>query len=75
MMGPGVAPPLSLLQAGCGGPGSVAQPGGCRRKSLGFRSCSTPRAASASPHSSGICSKKKCFSIALRHTLVVLEMH
>ena len=21
------------------------------------------------------CSKKKCFSIALRHTLVVLEMH
>ena len=23
----------------------------------------------------GICSKKKCFSIALGHTLVVLEMH
>ena len=30
-------------------------PGGCRRKSLGFRSCSTPRAAKASTHSSGIC--------------------
>ena len=34
-----------------------AQPlsGGCRRKSLGFRSRSTPRAARASPGSSGIC--------------------
>ena len=30
-------------------------PGGCRRKSWGFRSCSTPRAAKASPHSPGIC--------------------
>ena len=30
-------------------------PGGCRRKSLGFGSCSTPRAAKASPHSSRIC--------------------
>ena len=30
-------------------------PGGCRRKSWGFRSCSTPRAAKASPHSPGTC--------------------
>ena len=30
-------------------------PGGCRRKSLASRSCSTPRAAKASPHSSAIC--------------------
>ena len=30
-------------------------PGGCRRKSLGFCSWSTPRAAKASLYSSGIC--------------------
>ena len=30
-------------------------PGGCRRKLLGFRLCSTPWAAKASLHSSGIC--------------------
>ena len=30
-------------------------PGGCRRKSLGFCSCPTPRAAKGSLYSSGIC--------------------
>ena len=30
-------------------------PGGCKRKSLGFCSCLTPRAAKASLYSSGLC--------------------
>ena len=34
--GPSLAPPLSLLQAGCGGPGSVAPARGMWEKVVGF---------------------------------------
>ena len=54
MTGPGLAPSLSLLQAGCGGLASVTPPGGFERRSLGFCSCLTPRAAKASLYSLGV---------------------
>ena len=34
--GPSLAPPLSLLQAGCGGPGSVAPASGMWEEVVGF---------------------------------------
>ena len=47
--------PVSCCRWVAGSEKRGSRPGGCRRKSWGFRACLTPRVAKAGLHSPGIC--------------------